>query len=292
MAAKNNTSTDEMDRSVFDFVGMGALNPDAQVKVPPCGACHPGGAGMEYARDTATGQASAVRLDAVEASAYTDTDGDFRVAVGANKAAFVAAFPNPFDATGVVEGDCLLCHLSGYNFGARFKQLTYRNYRWASTVAAGLGTVGTQKVYTFDDTTGTGFKSGTWVTSPDALPTVDYVTGLGNGKVIDSAGEYRLAAANLNGEPASSVCRFCHSGADMKKRAFVWNATEDVHNAAGLECLDCHGMAGDAENHHIGKGHARLGSVRNDLDGTMAHSCAECHSLEGSAADPTTAHAG
>lgn len=279
-----------MDRSVFDFVGLGALNPADQVKVPPCGACHPGGAGMEYARDTVTGQASAVRLDQVAAATYADSDGDFRVAVGANKADFVAAFPNPFAATGVVEGDCLLCHLSGYNFGARFKQLTYRNYGWASTVAAGLGTVG-QKVYTFDDTTSTGFKSGTWVTSPAALPTVDYAAGLASGKVIDAAGQYRLAGASLNGTPAAGVCRFCHSGADMKKRGFEWSAAEDVHNAAGLECLDCHGMAGNALDHNIGKGHARLGSVRNDLDGTIAHGCGDCHSAAGSAANPAAAHA-
>ncbi|WP_461393871.1 hypothetical protein [Deferrisoma sp.] len=264
------------------------------MKVPPCGACHPGSGALEFARDPATGTASTVRLDEVEdIGAF---DGDFYVGVGTNKDAFLEAFPNPFDATGVVEADCLLCHMKeGYSFGERFKQLTYRNYKWAATAAAGLGEV-EGKVYTFDDSNKANIGKGTWVTDPADLPTVDYTTEEVAGKInVDEEGVYKLSGDLIQGTPGAAVCRQCHAGADMKKRGFAWSAAEDVHNDAGLECLDCHGLYdadgdGDVREHQIGKGYAKLGSVRNDLDGTMAYGCADCHKPGGKAKDPTAKH--
>lgn len=46
-----------------------------------------------------------------------------------------------FRASGVLEGDCLMCHLNGYRLDRRNAQVASRNYRWAPTAGAGLGEV-------------------------------------------------------------------------------------------------------------------------------------------------------
>jgi len=46
-----------------------------------------------------------------------------------------------FTESGLLEADCMICHNRNYNFGARFQQITARNYRWAATVGAGFGKV-------------------------------------------------------------------------------------------------------------------------------------------------------
>ena len=46
-----------------------------------------------------------------------------------------------FRESGVVEGDCLMCHLKGYRIDRRNDQLARRNYRWAATAGAGLGEI-------------------------------------------------------------------------------------------------------------------------------------------------------
>ena len=46
-----------------------------------------------------------------------------------------------FRESGVVEGDCLMCHLKGYRLDRRNGQLGLRNYRWAATAGAGLGEI-------------------------------------------------------------------------------------------------------------------------------------------------------
>lgn len=300
MAAKSgNVSTDDIDRSSYDWVGQGVLNPGVKVKVPPCGACHPGSGSLEYARDAATGEATTTRLDDAALADPAALDGDFHVSVGRN----TPPADNMFLVSGVVEADCLLCHLdpsssSPYSFGGRFKQLTYRNYKWAPTAGAGLGSV-SGKVYTFDATLKSGDGSyllGDWIQDTDADPDGDVTDEAGypavtytpatNDKISEDGGtgELLLNGSVMIGTPDASNCLYCHSGADAKKRGLKWNSDKDVHNAAGLICLDCHGMEGEAVEHNIGKGYARLGSVASgkgggvNLDGTMHHDCEGCHS--------------
>ena len=43
--------------------------------------------------------------------------------------------------TGVIEADCLLCHMPEYDFRKRNSQLANLNFRWAATEAAGLGVI-------------------------------------------------------------------------------------------------------------------------------------------------------
>jgi hypothetical protein len=303
---------DEIDVSTFDWVGAGILyveqtdtDGDGTVekyKTPPCGLCHPGGGPAEYPRDPATGLAYAedgsplvgARFDDAEAAALAAAsagsylDGDFYTRVNGGGESHWAE-------TGVAEADCLMCHMDGYSFPTRFRQLTWRNYRWAPTAAAGLGTV-TGRVLQFADNTGN-FMAGTWT---GVAPTVAYSLGA---KVLDKDGVLNLAGAVLAKRPDQTgskiYCLFCHEGSDTKKRGFEWSAEYDVH-AGNLHCLDCHGVFESEDHgvsrleHQIGKGYARLGSVRNDLDGTMAPGsapCLSCH-FQGAADAAKAEHAG
>ncbi len=261
MAAKVNASADTIDLSSYDYVAS-------------CGACHPGSASFEFQRN-ADGTASATRYNATDEAAAPDFDGDYwTLATGG------AGQKSRWAASGLVEADCLLCHLTGYNKDARNAQLTSRNYRWSAS--AGLGATVTGAVL-----------SGTTFTG--VTPSVSYATAAAN-----------LTGANLTGaliaaRPPVANCLFCHEASDTKKRALEWSGTYDVHAGGGKGCLDCHGMVDPADQdrdwttngeHNIGKGYERLGSVRNDLDGTMAHTCAGCH-LDGedaAAPNPGVAH--
>ncbi|MBE0617181.1 MAG: hypothetical protein IH608_04550, partial [Proteobacteria bacterium] len=258
MAAKNNASADSIDLTSYDYVAS-------------CGTCHPGGGIFEFQRDAA-GAATTTRYSAAAEAAAPDFDGDYwTLATGG------AGQKSRWAASGVVEADCLLCHLTGYNKDGRNAQLTSRNYQWSAS--AGLGASVTGAVFSGGAFTG-------------ATPSVDYTPAATN-----------FVGANLDGtrivaRPPVANCLFCHEGSDTKKRGFEWSGTYDVHARGGKVCLDCHGMVDPADEdrnpstngqHNIGKGYARLGSVRNDLDGTMARTCAGCH-LDG--ADPAAPNPG
>ena len=303
MAAKNNDADTAtiakagMDRTTFDWIGKGALNPATLLKVPPCGACHPGSGSTEYIRGAdgtaaVDGEGNYVRLDTdyaelVDLGLVSESmfDGDLfpMMAASSTNENNTGELPmNPFEVTGVIEGDCLLCHMPSYNFGARFKQISYRNYQWAAVAGANLGSI-SGKI--FDYTSEAYNNSKDWASGEwhwDADPTVSYASGIDNGNiVIKGEGELWLKGDIFVSSPNSAACLRCHSGADSKKRGFSWAAGKDVHFDQGMDCIDCHGLAGETDSermaHNIGKGYARLGSVRNDLDGTNAFDCDDCH---------------
>ena len=90
---------------------------------PPCGACHPGGGGFEFDRE---GNRYDEHLR--ENPDLADSlDGDYR--------------GSKWDQSGVVEADCLICHLEGYHFEQRVDQLTSGNYKWAVVAGSRLGIV-------------------------------------------------------------------------------------------------------------------------------------------------------
>ncbi len=90
---------------------------------PGCGACHPGGGGMELDRD---GERYDKRLTA-DPELAKSLDGDY--------------YKSKWDKTGVVEADCFLCHLAEYDFKTRVKQLKFWNFKWASLASSGVGVV-------------------------------------------------------------------------------------------------------------------------------------------------------
>jgi hypothetical protein len=119
LAKKHNESGDEIDMTVYDFVGFSPVSRG----LPPCGACHPGGGGLEFDRD-------GNRYDEYlrEHPELAETlDGDYH--------------NSHWDESGVVEADCLICHLEGYRFEDRVDQLTSGNYKWAVVAGSRIGRV-------------------------------------------------------------------------------------------------------------------------------------------------------
>lgn len=147
--------------------------------------------------------------------------------------------------SGVLEIDCLMCHTPNYDATARAAQLKAANFRWAATAGAGLATV-------------------TGAVKAGDTPTVKYDPA----KV--AGGTLSLTIAR----PTDGNCLSCHAEAEVKKRGHVWDGRqEDVHTAAGMQCIDCHPSGPD---HQIAKGRSNEVHVRDDLDRDEVN-CANCH---------------
>jgi formate dehydrogenase gamma subunit len=226
LAKKVNSSPDEIDLTVYDFVGFSSPGRGE----PPCGACHPGGGGLEYDRD---GNRYDEHL-AADPGLVDSLDGDY---YGSN-----------WDESGVVEADCLLCHLEGYNFSSRVRQLTNGNYRWAVVAGSAIGSV--QGAVRRGET-----------------PTVTYET-----RLFNANGTITL---DMSWPPPDDNCVNCHGRSDVKKRGFSWNDlfNTDIHNQQGISCTACHPAGLD---HQIAKGYEPAFAAAPELDGTM-QDCEECH---------------
>ena len=132
LAAKSNEGAPQFDLSAYDWIGGGKLNPAKKIKVSACGWCHPGGGPLEFGR-TPDGRADLSRnLTRSEAEGRNPLDGDFSSRATPDGLSH-------FRESGVVEADCLICHLPGYRMEERNAQLAARNYRWAATAGAGTG---------------------------------------------------------------------------------------------------------------------------------------------------------
>jgi len=173
--------------------------------------------------------------------------------------------------TGVIEADCLLCHMPEYDYSARNAQLSHLNFRWAATEGARFGKI-TGKV------------------AEGNLPRVEY-----HRERFDPEGNVKL---HLVRTPRNDTCLNCHWKPGWKKRGAAFTARTDVHLAKGLKCVDCHtaGRGASAarirgrEAHQFGKGDDPSGWVRNDLDNTV-RSCESCHT-GGTLGAPLAKHAG
>lgn len=232
LAPKKNGSARMIDMTSFDFV------------TATCGNCHPGGGPLEYDRD---GKRYDQRMldpkSGLTPGGDNGLDGDY--------------FKAHWSKTGVIEADCLLCHMPEYDYKKRNAQLADWNFKWAATKGAG-----------FADVTGK-VKDG-------ETPQVTYDLAK-----FDEDGN---VAIHMAAEPRNETCLRCHAKPDWKKRGASFTARTDVHVMAGLRCVDCHAAgskAADArirgkEVHQFGKGDDPSGAVRNDLDNTV-RSCEDCH---------------
>jgi formate dehydrogenase gamma subunit len=119
IAKKSNKSPDDIDLTVYDFVGFSSGNGSPQ----PCGACHPGGGGLEHDRD---GNRYDEQLSE-DTSLASTLDGDY--------------YKSHWDKSGVVEADCFICHLKDYSYDERAYQLEQGNYQWAVVAGTGFGIV-------------------------------------------------------------------------------------------------------------------------------------------------------
>lgn len=232
LANKVNASARTIDMTSFDFV------------TATCGTCHPGGGPLEFDRngkrydrwmkDSSSG---------LTPGGENHFDGDY--------------FKARWSETGVLEADCMLCHLPEYEYKARNTQLEKLNFKWAATQGSGLASIeGSIK---------------------DKSPIVVHY----DLSKFDTTGKLSL---HLVREPRNETCLNCHAKPDWKKRGTTFSVRRDVHIAAGLKCVDCHPAGSHAadervrgkEVHQFGKGDDPSGNVRNDLDNTV-RDCKDCH---------------
>ena len=183
-----------------------------------------------------------------------------------------------FKASGVLEGDCLMCHLNGYRLERRNAQVAYRNYRWAATAGSGLGEV-TGRVWT------PGEGSGTWEFS--RRPVVTYPWK--NGYVHQRTAGFRDASSARRSLRTS--CLACHGTTQAFRTGTLYRSGDDAHAKAGLRCSDCHTPAEAAPGGRLGH---RFGgaAASGDFRQTGMKTCASCHLAPGGRApDPTLTHA-
>jgi hypothetical protein len=220
-----------IDMTSFDFV------------TATCGNCHPGGGPLEYDRE-GNRYDEHMKKQGMKSGGDNGLDGDY--------------FKAKWSDTGVIEADCLLCHMPEYNFKERNTQLANLNFKWAATVASGLGKVE--------------------CSIKDNKPLkVTY-----DSSRFDESGKI---SPHIVSEPRNSTCLNCHAKPDWKKKGASYSVRTDVHIKAGLRCIDCHAGGSNAvdsrirekEVHQFGKGDDPSGHVRDDLDNTMRQ-CSDCHS--------------
>jgi hypothetical protein len=232
LASKTNTSATTIDVTSATFITVG------------CGNCHPGGGPLEFDRD---GLRYDLRMsdpaNSLTPGGDNHFDGDY--------------YKARWSETGVVEADCLLCHLPEYNLSKRNAQLKKLNFRWAATEGAGFGQV-------------------TGIVASNQAPQVAYDLSR-----FDADGNVKVRMVT---QPRNESCLNCHAQPGWKKRGADFRARTDVHLRAGLRCVDCHPAGSNADDprihgrevHQIAKGDDPGGRVRDDLDNTV-RDCASCH---------------
>lgn len=243
LAPKKNANARMIDMTSFDFV------------TATCGNCHPGGGPLEYDRE-GNRYDEYMKKQGMKSGEENGMDGDY--------------FKARWIDTGVIEADCLLCHMPEYNFKERNKQLANLNFKWAATAGSSFGNV-----------------DGSIKDSKPVKITYDKSKFDEEGKVI----------VHIAPEPRNETCLQCHKKPDWKKRGAAFSARTDVHMAAGLRCVDCHAAGSKAvdkrvrgkEVHQFGKGDDPSGWVRNDLDNSM-RTCENCH-IKGWRNAPKASHA-
>jgi hypothetical protein len=232
LSPKQNTSPATMDMTAFSFF------------TSPCGGCHPGGGSAEYDRNGKRYD----RWMADPASGFTSQgdnqfDGDY--------------YQARWTETGVLEADCLLCHMPGYDYQERTRQISAWNFRWAATAGAKLASV----------------KGSVQKGAPIEL--------LYHKELFNPDGTIE---PHIVRQPRNEACLSCHAQPGWKKRGSNFSERTDVHLRAGLRCVDCHPAGSSAtdpriagkEVHQIAKGDDPGGLLRNDLDNTVL-SCTDCH---------------
>lgn len=209
--------------------------------VTSCGTCHTGGGPAEYDRKGNRYDEYANKPENnVLPRGDNYLDGDY--------------YKSNWDKSGVLEADCLICHLKGYNWKKRALAVRGGFLYEAPMVGAG------------------------WFKNLE-------VSNPANHSIPPKAIKFRLDytqtdiadSKNLAGFITKKVpdqnCWNCHSMPDSMKRGRTWKAGNDVHKAKGLTCTYCHT---GGEDHEIAKGDILVGSTRDDLDNSM-RGCIDCH---------------
>jgi len=246
LSVKRNSDSHLIDMTSFTFITQG------------CGQCHPGGGPLEHDREGKRYDAwMADPASGFSPGGENNFDGDY--------------YRARWSESGVLEADCLLCHLPSYDFNERNKQLSALNFRWAPTAAAGLAKV------------------------EGAVADSKPVTVAYEKSKFNAEGRVSLPMVV---SPRNETCLQCHAQPGWKKRGEDFRARTDVHLRAGMRCVDCHPAGSRADDprirgrevHQVAKGDDPGGKVRDDLDNTM-RDCASCHATRKFGA-PLAHHAG
>ncbi len=206
-----------------------------------CGVCHPGGGPAEYDRKGNRYDEFARNPENnILSRGANYLDGDY--------------YRSNWARSGVLEADCLMCHLKNYNWKARALAVKGGFLFEAPMLGAGW------------------FKelNRSKPAMSSANPEVGFFrTDYTRTNIADPAN----LAASITREVPDKNCWNCHVMPDTMKRGRTWKAETDVHKAKGLTCIHCHP---GGEDHEIAKGDILVGSVRDDLDGKMK-GCIDCH---------------
>ncbi len=215
-----------------------------------------------------------------------------------------------YNDTGILEMDCLMCHLDGYSWEDRKDAI--RTGRFDGSRATGAG-IGTMVDVTGDGHIGAG--DGNMVAyDPAAVGTYEcpsYQPGCADAGLL-TLGDTGL---NVHGSTPSENCNSCHGDlhqVDWKKRGDSWTGDyqNDVHAAIG--CIGCHdpsvqweaqgtdadhgwrdymeslNLTGQGSSNVLGhdpaKGNAPYSSLWNGTDNSII-GCAGCHSTTPTAND-------
>ncbi|RPI49096.1 MAG: hypothetical protein EHM49_10480, partial [Deltaproteobacteria bacterium] len=245
LARKKNKNSREIDLSSFEFARA-------------CSDCHPGGGPLEYDRDgNRYDRYAKDPANCIVPGGENGFDGDY--------------FKSRWAESGVLEADCLLCHLPSYDHKAREAQIKALNFRWAASAGADFATVE---------------KS----VAQNAAPAIKYKT-----EIFQTDGKVAL---NIVREVPEEKCLNCHLEPDWKKKGEPYSHRTDIHLRARLKCVDCHVTGRSAtderiagrERHEISKGDDPTGLVRDDLDNSM-RTCRDCH-MDGLLNAPVPRHVG
>jgi len=272
ISPKLNKNWRSMDLSTYDWIGRGGkYTADGKLLSSACGFCHPGGGPMEYGRNRSGRADFSKNLSLGEEEKWAPLDGDY------------SSLDTPdgrsrFKVSGVVEADCLMCHLPSYDLRERNIQLSKRNYRWAATAGAKLGTV-EGAIFTFThrglDPSDPRFYRGVW--NLEKRPIVHYRWSDKN--LFTPEG--RLQGATISKRVSARNCLQCHDLGERKNTGTIMTPGRDVHLSKGFTCTDCHGLIGASKaerlTHQVAKGHSPINRLRDDLDGKEMKTCVSCH---------------
>jgi hypothetical protein len=177
--------------------------------------------------------------------------------------------------SGGLEVNCLACHDASpaYDQAEYARQAAMENFRYAPAASSSLAVV-TGSAKAMPDFFDYLLPSSVEDSLQDQIPKVEYARQrfLPNGKV----------AFDIVREVKVTRCYYCHTNIDVEQTgAARWRASEDVHLARGITCVQCHRNNLD---HMITRGYEGEPAAAGDPFAS-ALSCRGCHMGSESAAN-------
>ena len=200
----------DIDKSSFHFVKA-------------CGVCHPGGGPAEYDRKgNRYDEFASDPENGIIRNADNFLDGDY--------------YQSDWEKSGVLEADCLICHLKGYNWQARALAVRGGFFYEAPMIGAGW----------FTDLK----KSVTPIPSEKPKAT-SFRTDYTRTNIADPAnlGEFITRAI------PDENCWNCHAMADVKKRGRTWKPENGCSQSQRLDMYllpPCRRRSRDCQRRYIG----------------------------------------